>query len=121
MATRNSPHSGPYRELEREVEVERQQLALRVGERTLATVLLALCHPVQEIVDVERQNKGGAPALPIRRYVLGRLVELHNRFCRLYETWPRERYLDLAEQVLSALGQRTDGLEKAVGRFIGEL
>jgi hypothetical protein len=123
MAKRNNPRSGLYQVLEREVERERQGLALRFGDRALANVIQKLADEIERIVQADAAiDKGGRPAKPIRRYVLWRLVELHNRFCGLYgEAWTRERYLELAEQVLPVLGQKTDGLEKAVEKYVGKL
>lgn len=122
MVKRNRPRSGPYRELEHEVVAERQTLASRGGEHFLAGVLRRLRPPLRNILGVETLSTGGAPPLPVRRHILTRLVELHNRLSRLYgDAWPRQHYVDLAEQVLPALGQPTDGLEKAVERFVGKL
>jgi hypothetical protein len=124
MAQRNHPHSDLYRTLEFEVELERQDLGLRFGDRVLANVIRKLIAEIQKVIDVERTiDKGGAPGKPIRRFILWRLMDLHNMFCHLHgEAWTKDRYLELAEQVLPILGQeKTNGLEKAVERLIGKL
>lgn len=76
---------------------------------------------IGQVDHYQRLNRdaGGAPQLPIRHFILNQLAPLHNTLARRHgETWTLAKFEELAEQVLAAYGQKTDGLSEAVSRFI---
>ena len=110
----------PYRVLETEAESIRRVHAEVNGVGALATTIGLLASRIERARSTALQrNIGGAEPDHIRRDVLLGLMNLHNEFSDRYgKRWGKKRYFELAEIVLAALGQSTDGLEQAIRRLM---
>lgn len=108
----------PYRHLECDVQLERQKLAARSGKDVLALVITELIKAIDVHLHREASKASGNPGQAVRRYILRRLIMLHNQLCKFDESRTQKQFKDLAEQVLAVLGQPTDGLEAAIQRIL---
>ena len=113
--------TGPYRHLEREVELERRKLAARIGNDVFVNTIAKMINRIDLQLKQERLKASGSPGNTSRRYILNRLIAMHNYLCEIDVSRTNNQYKELAEQVLAVLGQPTDGLEAAIRRILKQI
>jgi hypothetical protein len=82
----------------------------------------ALNRPLIRFLDIERQNKGGAPAKLYRNYAVEQLVPVYQAIYGIPPTpTPGGQFVLLCELIITAIGLDTDGLDPAVARILRRL
>jgi hypothetical protein len=113
---------GLYRAWDREALERRVNIARRYTPNLLATFVSDLNRPLRRLLEVERQNKGGAPGKHYRNYVITELTPIYRQ---IYDenprTTPEGKFATLCSLVLEELGMPIDGLESAIARRLGAL
>jgi hypothetical protein len=113
---------GLYRAYEQEMLPRRISLAQERTSRLLIALAHALNEPLARLLEIERQNEGGAPGKLYRNYVIQELAPIYqNVHGKLPTTTPGGGFVTMCELVLGAIGLETDGVEKAVGRVLGRI
>jgi hypothetical protein len=117
-----SRDDGFYRAYEQQMLPRRMRLA----EQRTPHLLIALAHtlnkPLAMHLEMERQNKGGAPGKLYRNYVIQELVPIYRRvYGRFPTTTPGGGFATMCELVLTAINLKTDGLEKAIVRVLKQI
>lgn len=114
--------AGPAAAIETELQSYRANVAARSAPELLKTLLHALRQPVLRFLEIERTNRGGAPSMIYRNYVVTRLAPVYERLWRKRPTpTPEGQFVLLCELVLGAIGLDTEGTDKAVGRILNKL
>ena len=114
-----SRDDGLYRAYEQEMLPRRISLAQERTSRLLIALAHALNEPLARLLEIERQNKGGAPGKLYRNYVIQELAPIYqNARGKVPTTTPGGGFATMCELVLDAIGLETDGVEKAVGRVL---
>jgi hypothetical protein len=110
---------GPMGSVWAELASRKHDAARSQPSHLLHRLFEVLNQPIRSYLDVERQNKGGAPGQPERKHVIERLVPIFSKLTGNEPTsTPNGAFMVLCELVLNGLGFETDGLEKAVQRIL---
>jgi len=113
---------GQARAIESELQSYRGNVAARSAPDLLKRLLRALRQPVLHFLEIERGNRGGAPAKIYRNYVIARLAPVYERLWHKTPTsTPEGDFVSLCELVLDAIGLDTEGTDKAVARVLKKL
>jgi hypothetical protein len=115
----SSMREGPYRAFEEEMIQRRISIARRRAPDLLLELVRNLNDPLVRFLEIERQNRGGAPGRPYRNYVISELAPTYERVWGKSPTsTPRGRFATMCELILDAIGLETDGTDKAVARIL---
>jgi hypothetical protein len=113
---------GLYQALEEEMLQRRVNLAERAAPRLLIELVRELNRPLIRFLDIERQNKGGAPAKLYRNYAVEQLVQVYQAIYGIAPTpTPGGKFVLLCDFIFGAVGLDTDGLDPAVARILRRL
>jgi hypothetical protein len=113
---------GLYRALEEEMRQRRVNLAERAAPKLLIELVRELNRPLLRFLQMERQNKGGAPGKLYRNYAVEQLIPVYHAIYGSAPTpTPSGGFVILCEFVLTAIGLDTDGLEEAAARILRRL
>jgi hypothetical protein len=113
---------GLYRALEEEMLQRRVNLAERAAPKLLIELVRELNHPLLRFLEIERQNKGGAPGKLYRNYAVEQMIPVYHAIYGATPTpTPSGEFVILCEFVLTAIGLDTVGLEEAVARILRRL
>ena len=111
-----------YRALEAEMRQRRVNLAERAAPKLLIELVRELNRPLLRFLQMERQNKGGAPGKLYRNYAVEQLIPVSTQIYGTTPTpTPSGEFVILCEFILTAIGLDTDGLEEAVARILRRL
>jgi hypothetical protein len=99
---------------------------INLAQQRTPQLLIGLAHtlnePLARLLEIERQNEGGAPGKLYRNYVIQELARIYRNVSEALPTsTPRGGFVTMCELVLNAVGLETDGVEKAVGRILGRI
>lgn len=109
--------AGPYEALEDEVERRRRAVAAETAPKLMVELVRTLNAPLARLLEVQRANRGGAPGLYYRSYVIDKLVPFFRQVYGKEPTaTPKGEFVLLCELILTAIGLDVTGLEGAVER-----
>jgi hypothetical protein len=112
-------HNGLARAIETELQSYRANVSARAAPDLLKRLLRALREPVLHFLEIERGNRGGAPAKIYRNHVIDRLAPVYERLWhKAPVSTPEGKFVLLCELVLQAIGLDTEGTDKAVARIL---
>jgi hypothetical protein len=113
---------GLYQAYEQEMLPRRINLAALRTPHLLIALAQTLNRPLARHLEIERQNKGGAPGKLYRNYVIQELASIyHGVHGKPPTTTPGGGFVTMCQHVLDSVGLKTDGVEKAVDRILGRI
>ena len=102
-----------------EIDNRKRQAANAEAPRLLSQLMAELQRPIAAYLAIERQSKGGRPALRERNEIVERLASIFGDLTGEQPTSsPEGKFMTVCELVLVEIGIGTDGLEKAVQRVL---
>lgn len=108
---------GPYEAIEDEIEHRRRAVAEDTAPRLILELVRALNAHLARFLQIQRTNKGGAPGLLYRNYVIDELIPFYRDVCgKGPTTTPGGEFVLLCDQIVTAIGLDGTGIERAVER-----
>lgn len=110
-----------YALLEDAASFERETIFMAHGEKVIRTMMLDWTIALGGMIPND-PPRGGRVGREQRRFILLQLIPFHAELAHdLDVEWGVEKYRQLADQVMQALGQDTKGLEQAIDRLLNQL
>jgi hypothetical protein len=109
--------AGPYEAFENEIASQRRAVAEDIAPKLLLELVRALNAQLTRFLEVQRANKGGAPGLLYRNYVVDELASFFHTVLKKKPTpTPTGKFVLLCELIVTAIGLDGTGIERAVQR-----
>ncbi len=109
--------AGPYEAIEDEIEHRRRAVAEEIAPTLMLKLVRALNTHLARFLQIQRTNKGGAPGLLYRNYVIDELAVFFRDVQGKKPTpTPTGEFVLLCELIVAVIGLNASGIDKAVAR-----
>jgi hypothetical protein len=109
--------AGPYEAIENEIEHRRRAVAEEIAPTLMLKLVRALNAHLARFLQIQRANRGGAPGVLYRNYVIDELAPFFRKAQGKKPTaTPRGEFVLLCELALRSIGLDGTGIERAVQR-----